>query len=132
MIRPALIAAALLIATPAFAHEPEAPRHYRLDVTVVRNGVEVVSTLTQITEGAPAGASASINGVTYDFEASLFTVQGDGIGAQMMVEANLARNDVAIAAPRLTFLRGEMAEIAVGDEAGDVLKMSIMPVAPRD
>lgn len=132
MIRPALIAAALLLATPAFAQEPEAPRHYRLDVSVVRNGVEVVSTHTQITEGAPAGASASIGGVTYDFEANLFTVQGDGADAQMMVEANLARNEVSIAAPRLTFLRGEMAEIAVGDEAGDVLKMSIMPVPARD
>jgi hypothetical protein len=131
MIRPALIAAALLFATPAFAQEP-APQHYRLDVSVVRNGVEVVSTHTQITEGAPAGASASIGDVTYDFEANLFTVQGDGADAQMMVEANLARNEVSVAAPRLTFLRGEMAEIAVGDEAGDVLKMSIMPVAPRD
>ena len=131
MIRPALIAAALFVATPAFAQEP-APRHYRLDVSVVRNGVEVVSTHTQILEGAPASASATLGDTTYEFEANLFTVQGDGAEAQMMVEANLARNETSIAAPRLTFLRGQMAEIAIGDEAGDVLKMSIMPVPAED
>ncbi|RZJ44715.1 MAG: hypothetical protein EON87_09285 [Brevundimonas sp.] len=131
MIRPALIAAALLAATPAFAQQA-APQHYRLDVSVVRNGVEVVSTHTQILEGAPASASATLGDTTYEFEANLFTVQGDGAEAQMMVEANLARNETFIAAPRLTFLRGEMAEIAIGDEAGDVLKMSIMPVPAED
>lgn len=131
MIRPILIAAALFAATPALAQEP-APRHYRLDVSVVRNGVEVVSTHTQIMENAPASASATLGDTTYEFEANLFTVQGDGADAQMMVEANLARNDTQIAAPRLTFLRGEMAEIAIGDEAGDILKMSIMPVPAAD
>ena len=32
----------------------------------------------------------------------------------------------------LSALRGQMAEIAIGDEAGDVLKMSIMPVVTED
>lgn len=131
MIRHALIAAALLVATPAFAQEL-APQHYRLDVSVVRNGVQVVSTHTQILEGAPASASATLGDTTYEFEANLFTVQGDGGDAQMMVEASLARNETQIAAPRLTFLQGQAAEIAIGDEAGDVLKMTIMPVPAED
>lgn len=128
MIRPALLAAvALLIATPALAQEPSVQR-YHLDLSVVQNGVTVVSTRTQILEDSPAQASATVNGVTYDFEANLFTVQGDGADAQMMLEAHLARGDTEIAAPRLTFLRGQDARVEVGDEAGDVLKMAITPI----
>lgn len=74
MIRAALTAFALLAATPAFAQEA-APKYYRLDISVVRKGVEVVSTHTQIVEGYPAGASATLGDVTYDFEANLFSVQ---------------------------------------------------------
>lgn len=131
MIRTALIAFALLAAGPALAQEA-APKHYRLDVTVVRNGVEIVSAHTQILEGASASAAATLGETTYELEANLFAVQGDGDDAQMMVEANLARGETQIAAPRLTFLRGQMADITIGDEAGDVLKMSIMPVFADD
>ncbi|MDQ1153762.1 hypothetical protein [Brevundimonas sp. SORGH_AS_0993] len=73
----------------------------------------------------------TLGDVTYEFEANLFTVQGDG-DDQMMVEAHLARGEKEIAAPRLTFLRGQMSEIAMGEEAGDVLKMTIMPVFADD
>lgn len=127
MIRPVLIAAALLIATPALAQEPSAQR-YHLDLSVIQNGVTVVWTRTQILEGAPAQAAATVNGVAYDFEASLFTIEGDGADAQMMLEAHLARGETQIAAPRLTFLRGQDARIEVGDETGDVLKMAIIPI----
>lgn len=131
MIRTAVIALALLTSAPAFAQEAD-PQHYRLDVSVIRKGVEVISTHTQIFEGAPTSVSATLGDITYEFEANLFTAQGDGAAAQMMVEANLARNEKQIAAPRLTFMRGEMAEIAIDDEGGDALKMSIMPVSTDD
>lgn len=131
MVRAALIAFALLTAAPALAQEAS-PHHYRLDVSVVRNGVEVVSTHTQILEDVPASAAVTLGDTTYEFEANLFAVQGDGDEAQMMIEANLARGETQIAAPRLTFLRGQMAEIAIGDEAGEILKMSIMPVFTDD
>jgi hypothetical protein len=88
MIRHALIAAVLLAATPAFAQEPT-PQRYQLDLSVIQNGIEVVSTRTQILEDIPASASASVGGATYDFEANLFTVQGDGADAQMQLEAHL-------------------------------------------
>lgn len=127
MIRHALIAAVLLAATPAFAQEPT-PQHYQLDLSVIQNGIEVVSTRTQILEDIPASASASVGGATYDFEANLFTVQGDGADAQMQLEAHLSRNEAQIAAPRLTFLRGSKAAVRVGDESGDLLTMTITPI----
>ncbi|MDP3801731.1 hypothetical protein [Brevundimonas sp.] len=127
MIRPALIAAALLAATPAIAQERSAQR-YQLDLSVVQNGVEVVSTRTWILEDAPASASASVGGTTYAFEADLFAVQGDGDDAQMQLEARLSRNDARIAAPRLTFLRGDKAAVRVGDGSGDLLSMTITPI----
>jgi hypothetical protein len=127
MIRAALTAAALLVATPAFAQDA-APTRYQLELSVVQNGVQVVSTRTQILEDTPAEASASINGVTYHFTADLFPVQGDGAATQMQLEAHLARGEREIAAPRLTFLRGERAAVAVGDEAGDLLTMTITPI----
>lgn len=127
MIRAALTAIALLAATPALAQEPTAQR-YQLDLSVVQNGVEVVSTRTQILEDMPANASASISGTTYEFEANLFTIQGDGAEAQMLLEARLSRNDEQIATPRLTFLRGDKAAVRVGDESGDLLSMTITPI----
>jgi len=127
MLRHAVIAAVLLAATPAIAQEPT-PQRYQLDLSVVQNGVEIVSTRTQILEDTSASASASIGGATYDFEANLFTVQGDGAEAQMQLEANLSRNEEQIAAPRLTFLRGEKAAVRVGDESGDLLTMTITPI----
>jgi hypothetical protein len=127
MIRHALIAAVLLAATPAFAQEPT-PQRYQLDLSVIQNGIEVVSTRTQILEDIPASASASVGGATYDFEANLFTVQGDGADAQMQLEAHLSRNEAQIAAPRLTFMRGSKAAVRVGDESGDLLTMTITPI----
>lgn len=127
MIRAVLIAAALLTAAPAFAQEPATPR-YQLDLSVVQNGVEVVSTSTQILEDMVASASASVGGVTYDFEASLFAVQGDGGDTQMQLEANLSRGEQHMASPRLTFLRGDKAAVRVGDESGDLLTMTITPI----
>lgn len=127
MIRTGLIAAALLVAMPALAQEPTVDG-YQLQMSVVRNGVTVISTRTQIAEGAPASATAVIGDVTYDFEANLFTVQGDGAEAQMMVEAHLSRDNEQIAAPRLTFLRNQSAGIGIGDETGDVLRMNIVPI----
>lgn len=127
MIRAVFLAAALLGATPSLAEEPGSQR-YQLDLSVIQNGVEVVSTRTQILEHLPASASATVGGVTYDFEANLFTVQGDGAGAQMQLEANLSRNDAPVAAPRLTFLRGSSAKVRVGDGSGDLLSMTITPI----
>jgi len=127
MIRYALIAAALLTATPAFAQDGD-PQRYQIELSVVRNGVAVISTRTQILEDALASASASIGEVRYDFEANLFTVQGDGAEAQMMLEAHLSRDEQQIAAPRLTFLRGQDARIVVGDERNDILTMTITPI----
>ncbi|QTN18420.1 hypothetical protein HZ989_09010 [Brevundimonas sp. AJA228-03] len=127
MIRVVLIAAALLTATSALAQEPTTPR-YQLELSVVQNGVEVVSTRTQIVEDMPASASASAGGVTYDFEANLFADQSDGGATQLQLEANLSRGEQHMASPRLTFLRGEMAAVRVGDESGDLLTMTITPI----
>jgi hypothetical protein len=129
MIRTALFAAALLTAGPAFAQTTQAEaQRYQLELSVVRNGVAVVSTRTQILEDAQTSASASIGDVSYGFEATLFTVQGDGAASQMMLEAHLSRGEQQVAAPRLTFLRGEPAHIVVGDERHDILTMSITPI----
>lgn len=116
----------MLIATPASAQDH--PQRYQLDFSVVQNGVEVVSTRTQILEDIPASASASVGGITYDFEASLFAVQGDGAEAQMQLEAHLSRGEQEIAAPRLTFLRNSKAAVRVGDESGDLLTMTITSI----
>lgn len=127
MIRYALIAAALLTAPPAFAQEA-GPQRYQLELSVVQGGVEVVSTRTQILEDSLASASASVGGVDYNFEANLFTVQGDGAEAQMHLQAHISRGAEEIAAPRLTFLRGANAAVRVGDETGDLLAMTITPI----
>ena len=127
MIRYVLIAAALLTATPALAQEPATPR-YQLDLSVVQNGVEVVSTRTQILEDTPASASASVGGVTYEFEANLFADQGESGATQLQLEANLSRGEQHMGSPRLTFLRGDKAAVRVGDESGNLLTMTITPI----
>lgn len=125
MIRTGLIAALVLIATPALAQET--PR-YTLTVSVVREGVQMVETSTQIIENVPVTASAVTPGASYFFEANLFAIQSDGDDAQLSLEAHLTRGTDEVAAPTLTLLRGQPARIEVGDERGDVLTMTITPI----
>jgi len=125
MIRTGLIAAFALIATPALAQET--PR-YTLTVSVVQQGVQVVETTTQIIENVPASASVVTSGASYFFEANLFAVQGDGDDSQLSLEAHLVKGTEEIAAPTLSFLRGQPARIEVSDERGDVLTMTVTPL----
>jgi hypothetical protein len=119
-------AASLLAGTTAIAGEPGS--RYQLDVSVVRSNVEIASITTQIMEDVPTTASMNAGGMTYEFEANLFTVQGDGDAAQLRLEAHLSRGDEEIAAPKLTLHRGSPARVQVGDERGDVMNMTISPI----
>lgn len=121
------IIAALALASPALAEPLSEPQPYQIDLTVERSGEEVVRIRTQIAEGTTAEASASAAGVTYHFEASLWSVQGDGSSEQMALEANLSRGEDQLAAPRLTFLRGKDAVIEVGRPDGEILRMTVAP-----
>tara|TARA_R110002167_G_scaffold7040_4_gene33232 strand:- start:1792 stop:2181 length:390 start_codon:yes stop_codon:yes gene_type:complete len=128
MTRHALIALAfaVLAATPALAGP--ATDRYALNIAVVQNGVQVVSAQTQIAEDAPTSASVVVGDENFQFEASLFSVQGDGDGAQMAVQAHISSGTDEIAAPMMTFLRGEEARIEVGRADGNLLRMTITPI----
>lgn len=125
-MRHAPIAAALLFVTPAFAQD--ATPRYQLDISVVRAGTPLASLRTQIMEDAESEASAVVGETDYRFESTLRAIEGDGSDTQLLLEANLTRGEEQIAAPRLTVVRGEEARIVVGDEAGDLLSMTLTPL----
>tara|TARA_R110002051_G_scaffold76526_1_gene139921 strand:+ start:1240 stop:1635 length:396 start_codon:yes stop_codon:yes gene_type:complete len=130
MTRYALIALALAFAllrvSPALA-EPASGR-YALQIAVVQNGVQIVSTRTPIIEDTPTSASVVVGDENFQFEASLFTVHGDGDGSQMALQAHISSGTDEIAAPTLTFLRGEEARFEMGRADGHILRMAITPI----
>lgn len=121
------VVAALVLASPALAEPASTAQPYQIDLSVEREGREVVRIRTQITEDGPATASATAGGVDYRFEATLWVVQGDGPQAQLALEAHLTRDEEELAAPTLTFLRGKEAAIEVGRDDGEVLRMTASP-----
>lgn len=124
MIRATLIAAALLTATPAFAEEPSAPR-FQMEVGILRNGVPLVSTRTLVAIDTPTSATLKVGDETYQFDALL--VQPADRNGLVMLESRIARNDVEIGDPRMGFGPTDPATIEIGDEQGDLMRVSITP-----
>lgn len=123
MIRAALIAAALLVATPAFAQD-----RYQMEVTLLNNGAEVASSRTPIAQGAPASAAVSGGEVSYRFDARLDLARSQPSGDQMALQANIERNGVAFSNPTLVFATGEEARIEIGDERGELIRLTVTSI----
>lgn len=126
MFRAAVIAATL-VATPAFAQD--APARYQVELSLARPDLQFRST-SQIIENAPAETSLTVDGVRYEFDASLLSVQGDGEKDQLLLEGRLMRDDAELAAPRLSVMRGHAVRVQLIGQDSGVIEITLSPLLP--
>ena len=113
----------ILAAAPAFAQD-----RYQMEVILLNNGAEVASSRTPITEGASTSATVSGPDVSYRFDGRLTLAQRNPAGDQMRLQANIERDGVAFANPSLVFATGEEARIEIGDERGELIRVTVSSV----
>ncbi|NBB51611.1 hypothetical protein GVN24_25320 [Rhizobium sp. CRIBSB] len=123
------LAMALAASSPAFAQD--ARTTYQLTASVIDGERIVAAVHTQVIENAPVEVSMTVGDITWAFHGDLFTVQGDGAYRQMMLEANLSRDGLTIAAPSMTFLSDHSAMIQVSGDDDTVIAVSVSPLDGR-
>jgi len=124
--------AAVLAALPALAWAAEPSERYALNLSVMREGVEVIAARTLIVEDGTAEISVSDGGQVYQVNAELSPVQGDGDDTVLALYANISHADDQPQEPRLLIKRGGTARFESGreDASGamtDGLKLTLTP-----
>lgn len=130
-----LAVAAALIASPAFAASAEPQDRYALELSVVRDGVEVVAGRTLIVEDKQAEMALTDGDLRYELNADLNPVQGDGSDSMLSLNVNISHGDDQPQQPSLMVRRGGGARIEVGekDATGAMtngLTLTLTPVTP--
>lgn len=120
------LTAALLSPVAALAQDAT-PQRFAVELQVIEAGKDMVVLHTFVAEGSPANLTLNADKDTLDFNASVFTQQGDGADDLLVTEVNLIRNGEEIAAPRLMMRRGGTARYEVGTEGADVVRVTIKP-----
>jgi hypothetical protein len=133
MLIKALTFAAVMMAGPALAAEPQ--DRYALDLSVVRDGVQVVAGRTLIVEDKQAEMALTDGDLRYELNADLNPVQGDGDEGVLSLSVNISHGDDQPQQPRLLIQRGGTARVEIGDaDAQGVmingLTLTLTPVTP--
>lgn len=115
----ALATAAILAAFALPVAAQEAADRYVIDLTVMENGVEVMSARTLISEQHPADITLLGGGTEYVFNGSLSLVQGDGDEEKLMLEAYLGRDGEDVSRPVMMMRRGGTALMRTGRTGPD-------------
>ncbi|MDB5421240.1 MAG: hypothetical protein JWR59_1187 [Brevundimonas sp.] len=135
MLFKSLVVAAVLIATPALAASGETQDRYALDVSVFRDGVQVIGGHTLIVEEKQAEMSLTDGDLRYELNADLNPVQGDGEDALLSLNVNISHGDDQPQFPNLMLRRGGTARIEIGekDASGamtDGFTLTLTPIVP--
>ena len=123
----ALAMTAALIAPAAALAQDAAPQRYAVELHVIENGKDVVLAHTFIAEGSPASLTLNADKDALEFNANIYTQQGDGADDLLVTEIKLIRNGEEIASPRLMMRRNGTARYEIGAEAAEVLRVTIKP-----
>jgi hypothetical protein len=123
----ALALTATLLAPAAALAQNAAKQRYAVELQVIEDGKDVVLARTFIAEGSPASLTLNADKDALEFNASIYTKQGDGADDLLVTEVNLVRNGEEIAAPRMMMRRGGTARYEVGTEGADVVRVTVKP-----
>lgn len=123
----ALALTAALFAPAAALAQDAAPQRYAVELQLMEAGKDVVIARTFIAEGSPASLTLNADKDALDFNANIYTQQGDGADDLMVTEVNLFRNGEELAAPRMMMRRTGTARYEVGTEGADVVRVTIRP-----
>lgn len=122
----ALALTATLLA-PAAVAQDAAQQRYAVELQLTEGGKDVVLARTFIAEGSPASLTLNADKDALEFNASIYTQQGDGADDLLVTEVNLFRNGEEIASPRLMMRRTGTARYEVGTEGADVVRVTVKP-----
>ena len=123
----ALAMTAALIAPAAALAQDAAPQRYAVELQLTAGGKDLIVAHTFITEGNPASLTLNADKDALEFNASIFTQQGDGADDMLVSEVNLVVNGEKVAAPRMTMKRGGTARYQVGTEGVDGVLVTVKP-----
>ena len=123
----ALALTAALLSPVAVLAQDATPQRFAVELQVMEAGKDMVVLHTFVAEGSPANLTLNADKDTLDFNASVFTQQGDGADDLLVTEVNLIRNGEEIAAPRMMMRRGGTARYEVGTEGADVVRVTVKP-----
>lgn len=123
----ALALTAALFAPAAALAQNAAPQRYAVELQLMEAGKDVVVARTFVAEGSPASLTLSADKDALEFNANIYTQQGDGADDLLVTEINLIRNGEEIAAPRLMMRRTGTARYEVGTEGADEIRVTIKP-----
>lgn len=119
----AAILVAMSLSTAAGSTE-----RYALEVSIMRDGVETVSTRSLIQEDGASEISVSDGLETFQMNAELSVVQGDGDDAQLALAVSITNNSDEPLQPQMIVRRGGTARMEVGTST-DHIKLSLSPIA---
>lgn len=111
MIKSLAVAAVLIAASPTLA---AAEDRYALDVSVFRDGVQVIGGHTLIVPEKQAEMSLTDGDLRYELNADLNPVQGDGDDERLSLNVNITHGDDQPQIPSMTVRRGGSTRIEVG------------------
>ncbi|MGO4408727.1 MULTISPECIES: hypothetical protein [unclassified Brevundimonas] len=123
----ALALTAALITPPSALAQSAAPQRYAVELQVMEAGKDVVVARTFVAEGHPATLTLNADKDALEFNANIYTQQGDGADDLLVTEISLARNGEEIAAPRMMMRRGGTARYEVGTEGADAVRITVKP-----
>lgn len=143
LIKSLAVVAALIAATPVLASSvlassglAAAEDRYALDVSVFRDGVQVIGGHTLIVPAKQAEMSLTDGDLRYELNADLNPFQGDGGDDRLSLYVNITHGDDQPQIPSMTVRRGGSARIEVGKKDAsdawiDAYVITLTPVAGR-
>lgn len=116
----AILASLALLAEPVQAYE--------LELTVVENGVEALSSKSQIVIDEPAHATVPHKSGMFELYASLNTMQGDAHARTLQLDLSAYRDGEMLAEPSITLVRGEPFQLRSGGPDGAEVRIVLTPL----
>ena len=129
LIKSLAVAAALIAAIPTMA---AAEDRYALEVSVFRDGVQVIGGRTLIVPEKKAEMSLTDGDLRYELNADLNPEQGDGETGRLELSVNITHGDDQPEIPRMSLRSGGSARIEVGkqDASGAMTDGYLLTLAP--
>lgn len=97
---------------------------YQLEIVMIEDGHESLTTRTQVV--VDESSHALVGDV--ELNARLYTVQGDGDGATLQLEAVVTRNGETVIEPNLTVVRGEPFYFQSGSAIPKAVRVILTPL----
>lgn len=97
---------------------------YQMEIVVVENGHENLTTRSQIVIDEPSHALVG----DIELYAKLYTVQGDGDASTLQLESVVTRNGEPVVEPNFTVLRGRPFYFQSGETSGKMVRVTLTPL----